>query len=152
MTELTWTIHHTTKKKNSHHYTAGIYITHVTLSRAASGCIRKRFVANLLYHDKFGHLNATHKCRRKELEPKCVPQWSRWSFRLQNSRFFFSKSVKKLVKRGVRVSRAFSASFQTFCLTARAYFRIRKNTDCFAINWSLDFISFSKNSLIRTIF
>ena len=27
---------------------------------------------------------------------------------------FFSKSVKKLVKRGVRVLRAFSASFQTF--------------------------------------
>ena len=51
--------------------------------------------------------------------------------RLQNSRvFFFSKSVKKSGKRGVRVLRAsifgvspqsrslFSASFQTFCLTA----------------------------------
>ena len=55
--------------------------------------------------------------------------------------FFFSKSVKKSVKSGVRVLRArsaralgaceareknqsrslFSASFQTFCLTARAY-------------------------------
>ena len=69
-------------------------------------------------------------------------------FRLQNSRFLFSKSVKKLVKCAVRVLRArsartshargacetrekktvspqarslFSASFQTFCLTARAY-------------------------------
>ena len=30
-------------------------------------------------------------------------------FRLQNSRFFFSKSVKKSVKRGVRVLRARSA-------------------------------------------
>ena len=74
MTELTRTIRHTTKKKNSHYYTAGIYITHVALSRAASECIRKRFVANLFYHVNFGHLNATHKCRRKELEPKCVPQ------------------------------------------------------------------------------
>ena len=54
--------------------------------------------------------------------------------RLQNSRFFFSKSVKKSVKRGVGVLRArsaqaslsqsrslFSASFKTFCLTARGY-------------------------------
>ena len=40
--------------------------------------------------------------------------------RLQNSRIFFSKSVKKLVKRGVR------ASFQTFCLTARAYLNKQK--------------------------
>ena len=83
--------------------------------------------------------------------------------RLQNSRFFFSKSVKKSVKRAVRVLRArsarasharracetrlspglalalrsrslFSASFQTFCLTARALRTwIRKNTDCFAV-------------------
>ena len=74
--------------------------------------------------------------------------------RLQNSRFFFSKSVKKSVKRGVRIlsvrsARAsharkeceareiffsvflaslpslalFSASFQTFCLTARAFLK-----------------------------
>ena len=62
--------------------------------------------------------------------------------------FFFSKSVKKSVKRGERVLHArsarssharektvcpqshspFSDSFQTFCLTARAY-----NTDCFAV-------------------
>ena len=87
------------------------------------------------------------------------------TFRLPNSRFFFSKSVKKLVKRGVRVLRArsaqphtplyghvrrekknrlsvlhtmsifsvspqshspFSASFQTFCLTARAYLNKQK--------------------------
>ena len=64
--------------------------------------------------------------------------------RLQNSRFFFSKSVKKPLKRGVRVLRArssrasharsvspqsrclFSASFQSFRLTAR-------NTDCVAV-------------------
>ena len=73
--------------------------------------------------------------------------------RLQNSRFFFSKSVKKSVKRGARVLRApsarasharmacearekktvspqsrslFSASFQTFCLTARAYLNTQK--------------------------
>ena len=66
--------------------------------------------------------------------------------RLQNSRFFFSKSVKKSVKRGVRVLRArifsvfpqsrslSSASFQTFCLTARAYLNTQKYyTDCFAV-------------------
>ena len=82
--------------------------------------------------------------------------------RLQNSRVFFSKSVKKSVKRGVRVLRArsarasharracearekkrifsvspqshspFSASFQTFCLTARAYLNTQ-NTDCSVI-------------------
>ena len=67
---------------------------------------------------------------------------------LQKSCFFFSKSVKKSVKRGERVLHArsarssharektvcpqshspFSDSFQTFCLTARAY-----NRDCFAV-------------------
>ena len=72
--------------------------------------------------------------------------------RLQNGRFFFSKSLKKSVKRGVRVLRAwsarasharraceareksvspqsrslFSALFQTFCLTARAYLNTQK--------------------------
>ena len=61
--------------------------------------------------------------------------------RLQNSRFFFSKLVKKSVKRCVRVLRArsarvshvspqsrslFSVSFQTFCLTARAYLNTQK--------------------------
>ena len=77
--------------------------------------------------------------------------------RLQNSRFFFSKSVKKSVKRGVRVLHAqsaqasharracearevflaflasppslalcFSASFQTYCLTASAYLNTQK--------------------------
>ena len=58
--------------------------------------------------------------------------------------FFFSKSVKKSVKRGVRVLRArsarasharsvspqsgflFSASFQTFCFTANVYFNTQK--------------------------
>ena len=35
--------------------------------------------------------------------------WHRTSSRLQNSRFFFSKSVKKTVKRGVRVLRPRSA-------------------------------------------
>ena len=65
--------------------------------------------------------------------------------RLQNSRFFFSKSVKKSIKRGVRVLRArrarashalFSASFQTFCLTARAYL----NTQKYGLFYSLQFI------------
>ena len=54
--------------------------------------------------------------------------------RLQNSRFFFSKSVKKSVKRGAKSaslslpqSRSlFSASFQTFCLTARACLNTQK--------------------------
>ena len=80
-----------------------------------------------------------------------------WSIcRLQNSRFFFSKSVKKSVKRGVRVLRARSARasharracearekktslalcFQPHSrpfvwLLARTW--IRKNTDCFAV-------------------
>ena len=63
--------------------------------------------------------------------------------RLQNSRFFL-KISKESVKRGVRVLRArsarasharsvssqshspFSASFQTFCLTARAYLNTQK--------------------------
>ena len=79
---------------------------------------------------------------------------NRWSNKLQNSRFFFFlKSVKKSVKRGVRVLRAwnaralyarraceareksvspqsgslFSASFQTFCLTARGYLNKQKD-------------------------
>ena len=44
--------------------------------------------------------------------------------------FFFSKSAKKSVKRGVRVSpqsrSPFSASFHTFCLTARVYLNSQK--------------------------
>ena len=70
----------------------------------------------------------------------------RSSGRLQNSRFFFSKSVKKTVKlrvvlraRSARASHArracapqsrslFSTSFQTFCLTARAYLNTQKRT------------------------
>ena len=53
-------------------------------------------------------------------------------FRLQNGRVFFLKSVKKSVKRGVRILASlpslalFSASFQTFCLTARAYLNAQK--------------------------
>ena len=56
--------------------------------------------------------------------------------RLPNSRFFFSKSVKKSVKRGVRVLSAKRARekrlpqsrslFQTFRLTARAYLNTQK--------------------------
>ena len=64
----------------------------------------------------------------------------RFHTRLQNIWSFFSKSVKKSVKRGVephtreknvcpQSHSPFSASFQTFCLTARAY-----NTDCFAVS------------------
>ena len=81
--------------------------------------------------------------------------------RLQNSRLFFSKSVKKSVKRGVKVIRAPSArasyapraceargkkslpstslalcfqprTFVIFCLTSRAYSEYVKYTDCFA--------------------
>ena len=78
--------------------------------------------------------------------PPCG-QCNRCNSRLQNSRFFFSKSVKKSVKRGVRVLSAkltsltrpsgawpvrrlsrslFSASFQTFRLTASAYLNTQK--------------------------
>ena len=48
--------------------------------------------------------------------------------RLQNSRVFFLESVKKSVKRAVRVLRARSAraSFQTFRLTTRAYLNTQK--------------------------
>ena len=57
--------------------------------------------------------------------------WDLKGYRLQNSRFFFSKSVKKSVKRGVSVLRARrailkSVSFQTFCLTARTYLNKQK--------------------------
>ena len=59
--------------------------------------------------------------------------WDLKGYRLQNSRgFFFSKSEKKSVKRGISVLRArgarasLSASFQTFCLTARAYLNKQK--------------------------
>ena len=62
----------------------------------------------------------------------------RYSRRLQNSRVFFSKSVKKSVKRGVRIvlarsARASSGPFQTFCLTARAYL----NTQIYGLFCSL---------------
>ena len=40
--------------------------------------------------------------------------------------FFFSKSVKKSVKRGVRVVRARASHAKTFCLTARAYLNTQK--------------------------
>ena len=57
--------------------------------------------------------------------------------------FFFSKSVKKSVKRGrephtpgsvsFQSHSPFSASFQTFCLTARAYLTAQK----YGLFWSL---------------
>ena len=54
--------------------------------------------------------------------------------RLKNSRFFFSKSVKKSVKRGARVLRAQSArashacrACQAFCLTARPSSHMNKS-------------------------
>ena len=71
--------------------------------------------------------------------------------RLQNSRFFFSKSVKKSVKRGVRVLRArserkktvFLASLPSLALCFQPRSRpfvwllprtwMLKNTDCFAV-------------------
>ena len=66
---------------------------------------------------------------------------TRLRHRLHNSRFFSSKSVKKLVKRGVKSINSvspqshspFSPSFQTFCLTARAYL----NTQKYGLFWSL---------------
>ena len=85
------------------------------------------------------------------------PGWSRHTVifypRLQNSRFFFSKSVKKSVKRGVRVLRArserkktvFLASLPSLALCFQPRSRpfvwllartwIRKNTDCFAVKF-----------------
>ena len=79
---------------------------------------------------KAGHIR--HEIN--QLNGKC------WHYRniLQNSRFFFLKSVKKSLKRDVRVAREphtpvsplspslFSAPFQTFCLTARAYLNTQK--------------------------
>ena len=65
---------------------------------------------------------------------------TRLRHRLQNSRFFSSKSVKKLVKRGVRVLIAsllsltlrFQPRSRPFVwLLARTW--IRKNTDCFGV-------------------
>ena len=71
--------------------------------------------------------------------------------RLQNSRVFFSKSVKKSVKRGVRVLHARSArashARRAFSVSPQSRFQprsrpfvsllaltwIRKNTDCFAV-------------------
>ena len=69
--------------------------------------------------------------------------------------FFFSKSVEKSVKRGVIVVRArarracesrsvFSASFQTFCLTARAFLNRQK----FGLFCSLPFGRVNKNYCI----
>ena len=70
------------------------------------------------------------------------------SGRLQNSRFFFSKSVKKSVKRGVKVLRARSArashariavSLSVFSFVPDLLFdcsrviEYAKNTDCFAV-------------------
>ena len=94
---------------------------------------------------------------------KEVPQHC-WRHRLQNSRvfFFFSKSVKKLVKHSLRVLRArsasltrptgvlracgvsvspqsrslFSALFRAFCLTSRAYLNTQKyGLFCSPIYW-----------------
>ena len=70
-----------------------------------------------------------------------------WEFKPQNSRYFFSKSVKKSVKCGVRVLRLrsislqsrslFSASFQTFCLTAHAYSNTQKYGLFCSLRWTL---------------
>ena len=64
---------------------------------------------------------------------------SSWKCRPQNSRFFLSKSVKKSVKRGVRVLRAKRSSLTQprsrpfVWLLERT--SIGKNTDCFAVYW-----------------
>ena len=78
--------------------------------------------------------------KRQRGTTDCGQHWTG----LQNSRFFFSKSVRKSVKRGVRVLHArssqashacsvspqshspFWASFQTFRLTTRAYLNTQK--------------------------
>ena len=76
---------------------------------------------------------------------------------------FFSRSVKKSGKRGVRVLRAcsvspqsrslISASFQTFCLTARAYLNTQKyGLFCslnFGRNFCKEFLSAPRRSLNR---
>ena len=76
---------------------------------------------------------------------------------------FFSRSVKKSGKRGVRVLRAcsvspqsrslVSASFQTFCLTARAYLNTQKyGLFCslnFGRNFCKEFLSAPRRSLNR---
>ena len=60
--------------------------------------------------------------------------------RLQTVGFFFlkiSKEIGKAIKRTVKSPQSrslFSASFQTFCLTAREYLNTQKNTDCFAVH------------------
>ena len=77
------------------------------------------------------------------------PGWSRHTVifypRLQNSRFFLSKSVKKSVKRGGRKKTVFLASLPTLALCFQPRSRpfvsllartwIRKNTDCFAVKF-----------------
>ena len=77
---------------------------------------------------------------------------------------FFSKSVKKSVKRGVRVLRAHvspqshslvSASFQTFCLTARAYlttpkYRLFRSLEP-AVKHAINELTFSLSPLPRNI-
>ena len=84
--------------------------------------------------------------------------------------FFFLKSVKKSVKRGVRVLRArasharsvspqsyslVSASFQTFCLTARAYlttqkYRLFRSLEP-AVKHAINELTFSLSPLPRNI-
>ena len=63
--------------------------------------------------DEFRSHVGSRPCGRDRMSDCCGYSLN-FKTRLQNSRIFFSKSVKKLVKRGVR------ASFQTFCLTSRA--------------------------------
>ena len=111
-----------------------------------SDCIRHSAAPKLklLYSvlfTKYSLYNLTRRCMNYR-ETVCSTRPP--SRRLQNSRFFSSKSVKKSVTRGVRVwcartarasharsvsphSRSlFSASFHTFCLTARAYLNTQK--------------------------
>ena len=53
--------------------------------------------------------NKDQKKNGKKKQKKGSPESNPVYVRLQNSRFFFSKSVKKSAKRGVRVLRARSA-------------------------------------------
>ena len=85
------------------------------------------------------------------------PGWSRHTVifypRLQNSRVFFSKSVKKSVKRGVflaslpSLALCFQPRSRPFVwLLARTWIR-KKNTDCFAVKFFPFFINWNEYEL-----
>ena len=96
--------------------------------------------------------NQQYKCKSLNFLPSCPDYpWCNYErkllcSRLQNSRFFLSKSVKKSVKRGVwgaRKKNVFLASLPSLALCFQPCSRpfvwllartwIRKNMDCFAV-------------------